>query len=193
LVIARIPAHRHICIHHRRWTRATDDVPIAWLPEAIRAQLRLDRLARRHQDSRLQHALDAAGTITREWAGSDSPIDFRQDWNDRLGRIETHHAGLRIPIEDRLRLAAFPETAMLADLLLSLPRPAAGPEISTWTRPPNSHAAWHGTTSSSAIETLSTSTSARPRDANASDTREQLKSAGPNSGLRPARTCRQGR
>ncbi|MGV4926395.1 TniQ family protein [Streptomyces sp. BHT-5-2] len=119
VVITLSPAHQHVCLRHRLWTRSTHDIPLAHLPEVLHAQRRLDRFARRHR--KMRQALDVGCKIVDEWSASGMPIDLRREWTDRLDRIEAHSASKMIPAEDRHRLAAFPEIVVLATLVLDPP------------------------------------------------------------------------
>ncbi|CAM5513462.1 MULTISPECIES: hypothetical protein [Streptomyces] len=126
LVILVLPAHQHLCWRHQRWTRSTHDIPLTHLPEVIPAQRRLDQLARRYRH--LGQALNLARKIVEEWSFSGMPIDLASEWTDRLDRIERHPASMRIPAEDRHHLAAFPEIAVLANLILDPPTHTIDPK-----------------------------------------------------------------
>ncbi|WP_316528889.1 TniQ family protein [Kitasatospora brasiliensis] len=126
IVIVRAPAHRHLCPRHERWTRSTHDIPLSSLPEVLQAQRRLDLLARRH-DRGMQQALDLAWKIIDEWSAGGMPLDLGREWTRRLDHIEAHPVGKKIPFEDRHRLAAFPEIAVLAELILNPPTDTIDP------------------------------------------------------------------
>jgi hypothetical protein len=49
------------------------------------------------------------------------PIDLGSEWTHRLDLIEKHPISKKVPAEDRHRLAAFPETVVLAKLILNPP------------------------------------------------------------------------
>ncbi|MFC8260052.1 hypothetical protein ACFUNF_21115 [Streptomyces sp. NPDC057291] len=102
------------------------------LPEVFQAQHQLDRLVRHHHH-RLRQALDLARKSIEEWSAFGMPIDLALEWARRLDLIETHPVGRKIPLEDRCRLAAFPETVVLTDLILNPPTP----KTSTWRRQPS--------------------------------------------------------
>lgn len=127
MVIILAPAYQHLCPRHQRWTRSTHDIPLTHLPEVLQAQHHLDRLAHRH-DHRIQHALDLARKIIDEWSAGGMPLDLGREWTRRLDRIELHSAGTKIPFEDRHRLASFPETTVLTDLVLNPPTEVVDPQ-----------------------------------------------------------------
>jgi hypothetical protein len=124
LVITYIPAHQHLCRRHQRWTRAPHDIPLTSLPDVVAAQRRLARLARRHDAQVLTGALDLAQAIVCDWSTTQQPDLLQQRWKDRLVHVEVHHAGQTASPQDRHRLVSFPETVVLADLLLGPPHPA---------------------------------------------------------------------
>ncbi|MFE9197493.1 TniQ family protein [Streptomyces albidoflavus] len=126
VVITLSPAHQHLCLRHRLWTRSTQDIPLTRLPEVLQAQRRLDHLARRHR--KIRQALDLARKIVGEWSASGMPIDLGKEWTDRLDRIEAHSASKKVSVEDRHHLAAFPEIAVLATLILNPPTTAVDPK-----------------------------------------------------------------
>jgi len=126
VVITLSPAHVHLCPRHQLWTRSTHDIPLAALPEVIKAQRRLDQLARRHRQTR--RALDLARKIVEDWSASGMPIDLGKEWTDRLDRVEALAVSKKISVEDRSHLAAFPEIVVLTHLILDPPTTALDPK-----------------------------------------------------------------
>ncbi|MGR6924374.1 TniQ family protein [[Actinomadura] parvosata] len=129
LVITHVPVHRHLCLRHQRWTRATDDVPLTNLPEVLHAQLHLTRLAQRHCPGTVGHALSSAQKIIHGWISTEMPVDLQQDWANRLDRVQRHQSGRDLLASAQRLLTAFPETVELTDLLLTSPRAPADPRI----------------------------------------------------------------
>ncbi|CAL9664358.1 hypothetical protein [Streptomyces sp. Tu 3180] len=126
MVITLSPAHVHLRPRHQFWTRSTHDVPLDVLPEVLKAQQRLDQLARRHRQ--IKQALDLARTIVEEWSASGMPIDLGKEWTDRLDRVEALAVSKKISAEDRSRLATFPEIVALTHLILGPPTTALAPK-----------------------------------------------------------------
>jgi hypothetical protein len=65
------------------------------------------------------------------------PIGLGKEWTDRLDRIEAHSVSKKVSTEDRHHLAAFPEIAVLATLILNPPTNTVDPKSSLWPRLPN--------------------------------------------------------
>ncbi|MFK0111612.1 hypothetical protein [Streptomyces sp. NPDC091217] len=128
MVIKLNPVHQYVCSHHRAWTRTTHDLPLSRLPEALRAQHRLDRLARRHPPPSMAKALDTAHKVVDEWALHSTPINVGDEWARRLSHIAAEPASRAVPISDQRRLASFPETVVLAELVLDPPEHSIEPK-----------------------------------------------------------------
>ncbi|WP_217215680.1 hypothetical protein [Streptomyces sp. AC550_RSS872] len=66
-------------------------------------------------------ALDTAHKIVDEWALHSTPINVWDEWARRLGHIAAEPVSRAVPTSDQRRLAAFPETVVLAELVLDPP------------------------------------------------------------------------
>ncbi|MGP4088504.1 TniQ family protein [Streptomyces sp. KR55] len=121
LVITLNPVHRYACSRHRTWTRSTHDLPLMRLPEVLPAQRRLDRLARRYPPLSMTKALETARKVVDEWARQGIPINVGDEWTRRLSHITAEPTSRAVPASDQRRLAAFPETVVLAELVLNPP------------------------------------------------------------------------
>jgi hypothetical protein len=127
LVITRTPIHQHLCIRHRRWTRASSDIAVDNLPDLFRQQRRLQRLVREHDPHTVRHHLDLAERIIRGWATSEwwsGPL--QAVWENRLDPI---HRPENLSPDERRQVAAFPEKVLLATLMLKPPISTSAPRL----------------------------------------------------------------
>ncbi|MFE4861545.1 hypothetical protein [Streptomyces sp. NPDC056670] len=66
--------------------------------------------------------------VIDEWAQSGIPVNVGDEWTRRLNRIAAGPTSKGIPLADRRRLAAFPETVVLTELVLDPPAHSLEPK-----------------------------------------------------------------
>ncbi|MEU6497418.1 hypothetical protein AB0919_41680 [Streptomyces sp. NPDC046994] len=76
----------------------------------------------------MANALGLAHKVVSEWARLGIPINVGDEWAQRLSRIAVTKASRAVPAADQRRLAAFPETVVLAELVLDPPSPSIEPK-----------------------------------------------------------------
>ncbi|SRR6266508_3764816 len=120
LVVARDQAHRHLCVRHGLWLRATTQVELTRAPEVIRAQLRHARLARRGDPDRIAAAHTDAHVIVLDWYDGRWHRDLMGRWQARLHALGVDPwSPTLLPWADHLDAAVYPETVALTGLLAS--------------------------------------------------------------------------
>ncbi|MCX4792848.1 MULTISPECIES: hypothetical protein [unclassified Streptomyces] len=121
LVIRSTPHHEGVCHWHHRWLLGDEQHSLTRLPEALRANRRHQRIARRvtHPTTALAY-VDARDCLIKWFNNGASSQPLRQRWNRRLGVLgEDQFGAPHRPFEVRIELVTYPESVVLTGLLAS--------------------------------------------------------------------------